>query len=830
LGTAEKKPAAPAWFSSSRSDGFTNFETEPVTPLALSADGRHLYALNTADDRLEIFAADDGGLRSVAEVSVGLRPVALALVGNTSWVVNHLSDSVSVVDVRDPSRPRVLHTLQVGDEPRGIVVAGKNRDRVFVAAARTGESFTAGIGRAQIWIFDAARPEASPKILTLFGTKPRALAASADGRYVYAAIYLSGNGTTTVSGEDAVRLGRARQLSFHNVQSTGFPKQGAIVRRFGERWRDFANRDWTAAVPFELPDFDVFVIDTSGDEAQVVDQISTVGTVLFNIAVQPGTGEVWVSNTEAFNFVPYEPALRGRFAVNRITRVVAGPAGGDRVRTVDLNPHIAGAAGAAVLPDRELSLAQPLDLVFQADGSLAYVAAFGSQKVGVLDRAGRVVERIKVGFGPGGLALDERAQRLYVLNHFDATISIVDLRKRQATATIPLRHDPTPPVVKQGRPFLYDAILTSAHGDLSCATCHVFGDLDGLAWDLGDPGGYGYDFPVALRHPEPLAAPRQNLHPLKGPMVTQSLRGLAGTAPFHWRGDRFGEPTIPGRDVASFKDFNAAFVDLLGRSREVSETAMEAFARFVFTMRYPPNPNQRFDRSLEEVEKAGFEFFSGPFPSGAGVLNCESCHMLPLGTNRLVNFEDIRVGRDMKTAHLRNVYQKVGRFNVAGAQVSGYGLLHDGSFDTVANFLRLDTFIFPGKNEEEKDKIRRALQSFIMAFDTGMAPAVGRQLTVVHKITVRDRELVERLMIRAKAGDCDLTAKGWEGKALRGWLYDNDAFRGDRAGEMPLAFDALLDRYLRSGEPVTFTCVPPGDGVRSALDRNLDGLLDGDQQ
>lgn len=40
-----------------KSEGFTNFETEPVRPLALSAEGRFLYALNTADDRLEIFAA-----------------------------------------------------------------------------------------------------------------------------------------------------------------------------------------------------------------------------------------------------------------------------------------------------------------------------------------------------------------------------------------------------------------------------------------------------------------------------------------------------------------------------------------------------------------------------------------------------------------------------------------------------------------------------------------------------------------------------------------------------------------------------------------------------
>ena len=46
-----------------------------------------------------------------------------------------------------------------------------------------------------------------------------------------------------------------------------------------------------------------------------------------------------------------------------------------------------------------------------------------------------------------------------------------------------------PAVVTNGRRFLYDAAHTSSHGDQACATCHVFGDFDGLSWDLGDPDG-----------------------------------------------------------------------------------------------------------------------------------------------------------------------------------------------------------------------------------------------------------------------------------------------------------------------------------------------------
>ncbi len=810
------------------SEGYTNFETEPVRPLALSTDGRYLYALNTADDRLEIFDAQGDALHSIGETAVGLRPVALALRGSEVWVVNHLSDSVSVVDVSDPRRPRVMRTLQVGDEPRGIVVAGPKLDRVLIASALRGETLTPGIGRAQLWIFDAARPQAPPKILTLFGAKLRALAASADGRLVYAAVFLSGNGTTTVSGEDAVRLGRARPLHIDSIPYGAVPKQGAIVRQSERGWVDHSERDWSAAVPFELPDYDVFVIDLSAQEPTVVGRVRNVGTVLFNLAVQPGSGEVWVSNTEALNFIPHESRLRGRFAENRVTRIISGPGGEFRAQAVNLNPHIASAAGGDASELRELSLAQPLDLVFQPDGKKAYVAAFGSSKVAVLDDSAKVVDRFPVGFGPGGLALDAKRQRLYVLNHFDATVTVIDLAQRQTLSTMPLRHNPTLPVINQGQRFFYDAKLTSQYGDLSCATCHVFADMDGLAWDLGDPNGTSIDYPVALRN-SGLSEPRQNLHPLKGPMVTQSLRGLANAAPFHWRGDRFGVPYAPGGDVASFKDFNPAFVALMGRAAEIRDTEMEAFARFILTIRFPPNPNQRLDRSMDAEQKAGFEFFTGPFLSDTGQQNCVSCHVLPLGTNRLVNFEGLQIGRDMKTAHLRNLYDKVGRFNVAGPQVSGFGFLHDGTVDSVVSFLRLDVFFFPGSTAAEKDVTRRQLQHYIMAFDTGMAPAVGRQLTVAGDLADDDRRMLDVVMTRAAAGDCDLTVRAWDEKTQRGWLYLNGTFHGDRSGAAPLTLGDLLTRYRRAGEPITFTCVPPGDGRRSALDRDLDGYLDGDE-
>ena len=103
---------------------FTTFESGQVRPLALAPDGSQLFAVNTPDNRMEIFDVAPGGLTHAGVVPVGLEPVAVAVRpdGNQVWVVNHLSDSVSIVDLT-ATPPRVIRTLLVGDEPRDIVFA-----------------------------------------------------------------------------------------------------------------------------------------------------------------------------------------------------------------------------------------------------------------------------------------------------------------------------------------------------------------------------------------------------------------------------------------------------------------------------------------------------------------------------------------------------------------------------------------------------------------------------------------------------------------------------------------------------------------------------------
>ena len=151
--------------------------------------------------------------------------------------------------------------------------------------------------------------------------------------------------------------------------------------------------------------------------------------------------------------------------------------GGNRTKAVNLNQHIdhSPATDPLLRTATQPGTTARLGVSARWQGSLCRCPLAQEKSVCSTARVGSWIE-LPWSFGPAGLALDAKHQRLYVLNHFDATLSVVNLRTRQTIVTVSLRHDPTPAVVKQGRPFLYDATLTSRNGDLSCATCHVFGD------------------------------------------------------------------------------------------------------------------------------------------------------------------------------------------------------------------------------------------------------------------------------------------------------------------------------------------------------------------
>jgi DNA-binding beta-propeller fold protein YncE len=869
---------------------FVTFETGLVRPLALSPDGQKLFAVNAPDGRLEIFDVDISGITHSASIPVGMEPVAVVARSDTEvWVVNHLSDSVSIVTLT--GIPRVTRTLLVGDEPSDIVFAGLARNRAFITAAHRGQNTpyprgdydVPGTGRADVWVFDAtdlgSTLGGTPlTIVTLFGDKPRALAVSPDASTVYAAVFRSGNRTTAIH-ESSVCDSSAASIAaevaegpcasagtalpggypppLKNLEGLPFDETGLIVKvdRDGGatgRWLDELGRDWSDVVRFDLPDLDVFAIAATSNPPVQTAAYPQVGTLLFNMATNPVTGRLYVSNTEALNEIRFEgagtlaagikplgepPSVRGRFSQSRISVID----GAGNVSPRHLNKHLDYDATPQPPSAKARSLATPLDIAVSADGTTLYVAAFGSSKIGVFETAELEADTFVPsssrhialsGGGPAGVVLD--GDRLYTLLRFENSVAVVDLTQGLVGAEIqkvPL-FNPEPRAVVEGRPFLYDALATSSTGEASCAGCHPFGDMDDLAWDLGNPDGVVVPNGniVSAGNPTPF-------HPIKGPMATQSLRGMVNMGPQHWRGDRQGDAS------AAFNAFNVAFPDLLGRDEgELTPSDMQKFTDFILEVTYPPNPIRTLDDSLRPDEATGQFLLTNGSPDTTG--KCVACHPLVphVGFFGANGFSADQFGpREFKSPHLRNLYQKVGMFGMArtprlpttgdyahkGPQVRGFGFFHDGSIDTVFRFMDINVFL-------TFDDEQRELEAFMLAFPSDLAPMVGQQITKTASSSSAVDARINQMLTAASTpypseilGDgsqqCDVVATGVVAGERVGALRLADGRMQLDDNGAPIAESVFRSLASVAGQELTYTCVPSGSGVRIGIDRDEDG-------
>ena len=773
---------------------FVNFEARQTNPLRLTPDGRWLCAVNSADARVSIFDATQTPPVLTYEIPVGLEPVSVnALTNDELWVINELSDSVSIVSL---SRGIVTDTINVKDEPADVVFAGAF---AFVSVA----------GNNEVRVYSAST-HALVKTIPLNGQQPRALAVSPNGSKVYVAFAESGNRTTLIPADKAPAQPKPTNRSLPQP-----PKVGLIV--------DATDTTWRKVIKYTMPDNDVAEIDTG--TLAVTRYFPRVGTSNLGLAVQPTTGDIFVTNTDARNLVHFEPNLRAHFVDNRVTRISNV---GGALRISDLNPGV----NYSVLPNpsaQATALAQPTAIVFSAQGTFAYLAAFGSDRIAKMNADGTVAARIELAAagvdsrnkrGPRGLALNPTNGKLYSLNRISNTISVVDTTTNAIVSEVPVgRFDPTPLVIKAGRGFLYDARL-SGNGTVSCASCHLDGTNDRLAWDLGDPNGQMQNVvgPASLTG----ATTTFPMHPMKGPMTTQTLKGLKNMAPLHWRGDRAG-----------FNSFNPAFASLLGGS-PLSAADMDALAQFVDTMNLPPNPNQQLNRTLPATHAGGNPaagmntFLTEPYTQN---LTCNMCHQANPGPGTDKTFTSgpvMQQPQTMKVPQLRTLYQKR-FFNIAAGAVSldGFGLTHDGTDPGLQAFLSRPVF-----TNFTNDTVRKTnINAFLMCLDTGTAPAVGftRTMTAANVAETSVTDDWAMLQSQAAASNIDLIAKGTIDGLSRGLVYDpvSNGYVSDKTDVGPFT-QADLQAKIAGGDIISFTGVPVGSGVRMGIDRDLDGRLDDD--
>jgi len=877
---------------------FANWENHPIHGLEITPDGSRLLVTNTPDNRLEVFDLTSGVPEHIGSVPVGLDPVSVrARTSTEAWVANHISDTISIVDLASMT---VIQSIQTDDEPFDIAFAGAPQ-KAFVTCSQVN----------LVQVFDIATGTLLDEI-EIKGEDPRAIEVSPDGSRVYVAVFESGNGTTILGG--GIDPNVAGTLAFPpNVVSdplgpyagqnpppnagAGFDPPvangtlpvGLIVRKDENgRWMDDNGGDWTdfvsgsqaarsgRVVGWDMPDRDLAVIEANSGSVSYETRLMNI---CMGLGVNPATGEIAMVGTEAINEVRFEPNVNGIFVRSHLALVDGGP-GADTI--IDLNPHLDYSTPNVSQSERDKSIGDPRDIVFSADGSRAYICGMGSNNVVVVDAAGAragLSDTIEVGEGPTSLAIDDARGNLYVLNRFDGSLSVVDLISETEIERVSM-FDPSPEAIKVGRKHFYDTHETSGLGQTSCASCHVDGRMDRLAWDLGDPSG-------AFKNLNGLnlgaGVPGLNtgflpFHPMKGPMTTQTFQGIIGMEPFHWRGDRLG-----------LEEFNPAFVGLLGDDEQLSPQAMQEFEDFVETIFFPPNPfrnqNNTLPASLETGQVSGGRFSPAgtPLPPGRpnagmtlyrsttrlldGGLACVTCHTLPtgagpdmrlnLGTGTFVpiapgpNGEhhiavvsvDGSTNRTIKIPQLRNGYEKTGFDMTSTESLHGFGVLHDGSVDTLARFVSEPAFSVVS-DQEVAD-----LVAFMLCLSGSDLPqgsptnvlippgppsadthaGVGVQETLNDIATAPVSQTVQLTIMEtlAGSGDVGLVVKGRVGGEQRGYVYDAGEYQSDRSSERltPAALKALAT----PGAPLTFTMVPLGTETRIGIDRDEDGHFDTDE-
>ena len=584
-------------------------------PIAIH--GPHLFVVNTPADTLEVI--DTETKRVIARIPVGIDPVCARVRpdGREVWVSNHISDTVSVIDndAQSPTYLTVVATIQDinlrrkstrFDEPSGIAFAGNAK--AYVALSSTN----------RVAIIDVASRRVIEH-LRITAQEPRLLRVH-DGR-LYVVPFESGN-QTQLSGGNAEDIDGHRVTFDAEKLAASFDSAGFTV--------DIVKHP-------DIPDRDLYVFDTETDE--LIEAVSSLGTLLYGFDVA-ADGTVLIAHTEARNHINGRSGTRkhglreleNRPYLNRVARVSAS----GHAEFFQLNPP------PPEQPDRQLAIATPSAV--HVDAGVAYVTAAGSDHLILLDvGTGEILARHKVGSVPRGVLVQEReggrVRSAWVFNSVDNSVSEIDVStpKSPSLQTTIALEDPTSARDKAGLAAFHTA-RASSNGTFSCASCHPDGHTDQLLWVLDTPHIVGAD--------------------QVEPRLSQTLRGLRGTAPYHWDGipgDPYGGPNASTRDqlkpncdsddladcvrhlidgsmATTMLQHGSDVVNDEGKRGYLSAAERDAMAEFLLNLSHKPPRARAYTDELSMAALTGFERFhvtGNRDRKNRNTMVCGSCHTLP---------------------------------------------------------------------------------------------------------------------------------------------------------------------------------------------------------
>lgn len=605
--------------------GHPTFVSPHASPIAVV--GEDVFVANTPADTVDVI---DTQTRKVRErIKVGVDPVSVAVRPDKRevWVANHVSDSVSVIDIvaDSPTYLQVVATVQEFDpdtkatsfdEPTGIAFAGN--DKAYVALS----------SENQIAVVDVDSRDIT-KRLKIPAQDPRAIKAQGDRLYVLPfesnnKTQLSGGSGNDIDGELVTFDAWEHSIRVNNVLSLGHVTD--IVKH-----------------P-QVPDRDLFVFDTNTDE--LIESVETLGTLLYGLAID-SKGNAYIAQTDARNDANGRAGskqhgmkeMENRAFLNQITKVGFDGGSAQQPELINLEPL------PPQHPEQGMALATPYAIEISGDDSTLVATAAGSDKLFTVDAAtGEVLGRVPVGAVPRGIALEHddngKLSRAWVYNAVADTVSMIDLSDSTApkVAGFVKLDDPTHRQVKLGRTWFNDADASST-GTFSCESCHPDSNTDQLLWVLQTPIVTGGNQIM--------------------PRSTMPVRGLRDTAPYHWDGvlgDPYGgnnsayiytsvEPTadVDDQTTSTRHLVDASLADVLmahggemlndeGKKGHFSAAERDDLAMYLLSVPFPPAQRRAYDNVLSKRANEGFKLFhiDGDLDPARTTPNvCGNCHRMP---------------------------------------------------------------------------------------------------------------------------------------------------------------------------------------------------------
>ena len=775
-------PVAVASSTIHPSTGHPSFLSPHARPIA-AADS-FIYVVNTPADSVDVI--DRTTKTIIQRIPVGIDPVSLAIRpdGLELWVSNHISDTVSVVDL-DKSSPAYHHVVATIQQLNGRTKATQFDEPVGIAFAGNNKAYVALSSENLIAVIDVKQRRVVRRI-SIPAQDPRAIVVRDEKLYV---IPFESNNQTQLSGGNQIDGDLVTFNAWdHSIRVNNVLSLGHVV--------DIVKNP-------AVPDKDLFIFDTRTDK--LISTVDSLGTLLYGLDVD-SRGRVFIAQADARNDANGLSGtqkhgleeLENRAFLNQITRVdTADQSSTTRLDLEPLPPEH---------PDREKALATPFAVRLNVDESVLFATAAGSNQLFAMNPDnGDIIGRVTVNAVPRGIALPEvtanhPSQQAWVLNAVANTVSVVnvtDPSNMSVTSTITLE-DPTHPVFKRGRTAFNDA-LASSTGTFSCASCHPDGHTDQLLWILKTPI---------------VTAGNQIM-----PRSTMPIRGLRDTAPYHWDGipgDPFGgnnsehiyglvEPNalkdVPSSTTRHLIDASLASTMLqtgdettndADQTGYLSHNERDDLSRFLLGVSYPPAQRRAFDNTLSARAKKGMELFNitGDVGGTPGGNFCGDCHRMPF----LVSTNTPGSGMDAPTwrgAYDRWLILPQGRLNIIDfdffADVAKDGLDEQ----------RIWQFSWGGRPAFDP------VWNMVLESSTGYSGSLGRQVTLNSLAPDKiHTSLIDALEKSAAEGAVVLIATGVDltnGKS-RSFLFKDGQYK-ETGNSTAMSRDQLI-QHSRDGKMV----------------------------